>query len=78
MYRAEIDAEGAGLPAAGQDLFGNEPQAIGTIVNVAPRPEGGFEMLAVIQTAAIEQGEPIRVGSPQGPVVRIVPLPYAV
>ncbi len=78
MYRGEIDADGAGPPVAGQDLFGNEPQAIGTIVNVAPRPQGGFEMLAVIQTAAIEQGEPIRVGSPQGPVTRIVPLPYAV
>ncbi len=78
MYRGEIDAPGVSAPAAGQDLFGAGPQAIGTIVNVAPRPEGGYEMLAVVQSLAVEQGDPIRVGTPEGPLARIAPLPYAV
>lgn len=78
MYRGEIEQAGANAPTAGQDLYGDEPQAIGTIVNVAPRPGGGFELLAVIQSATVEQGQPIRVGAPDGPAARIAALPYAI
>jgi len=78
MFRGEVDAPGAIMPAAGQDLFGNDPQAIGTIVNVAPRPGGGYELLAVIQSSTVEQGDMIHIGTPEGPAARIVPLPYAV
>ena len=78
MYRGEIEAGGSAVPAAGQDLYGNAAQAIGTIVNVAPRPQGGHEILGVIQSSAVEQGEGIHVGSPQGPVMRIASLPYTV
>jgi folate-binding protein YgfZ len=78
MYRGEVDATGSAMPAAGQDLFDSRPQAIGTIVNVAPRPEGGYEILGVIQASAVEEGEAIRVGAPEGPVLRIASLPYTV
>ena len=78
MYRSEIDQSAAAAPSAGQDLFGSEPNPIGTVVNVAPRPGGGYELLAVIQSSAVEAGTPIHVGSPEGPVARIAPLPYAV
>ena len=77
MYRGEVDAA-ASAPAEGQDVFAGEPQAIGTIVNVAPRPEGGYEFLAVLQSSAAEAGAPLHVGAPDGPVARIAPLPYAV
>jgi folate-binding protein YgfZ len=76
MYRGEIDDQ-ASAPLPGQDLFGAEPQAIGTIVNAAPRPEGGSEFLAVLQSSAVEQGDPIHVGTPEGPLARIASLPYA-
>ena len=78
MYRGEVEAPGAIAPAAGQDLFGSEPQAIGTIVNVAPRPGGGYELLAVIQSSTVDQGDAIHVGAPEGPAARIAPLPYAI
>ena len=78
MYRGEIEQAEASAPAAGQDLYGDEPQPIGTIVNVAPRPGGGFELLAVIQSATVEQGQAIRVGAPDGPAARIATLPYAI
>lgn len=79
MYRGEIDAEGAPsvVPKAGEDLFGGEAQAVGTLVGAAPRPQGGYELLAVLQSAQVDQGEPIRLGARDGPQVRIAPLPYA-
>lgn len=77
MFRGEVDAPGTIVPVAGQDLFGSEPQAIGTIVNVAMRPGGGYELLAVIQSSSVEQGDGIRVGTPEGPAARITPIHYA-
>ncbi len=76
MYRGEIDGPVSTAPQAGQDLFGAEPQAIGTIVNAAPRETGGFEFLAVIQSATVEQGEAIHLGTHDGPAARIASLPY--
>ena len=81
MYRGEIDTPADKSwppPGAGQDLFGSEPQAAGTVISAAPRPEGGFELLAVMQSAVVEGGGPLRLGSPDGPLVRIAPLPYPV
>ncbi len=78
MYRGAIDAPGSLVPAPGQDLYGAEPQPIGMIVNVASRPEGGFEMLAVLQSSSVEAGTPIRVGAADGPSARMMPLPYAI
>lgn len=77
MFRGEIAQSGTAQPLPGQDLFGAEPQAIGTIVNVAPRPGGGYEMLAVIQSSSVEKGDALHVGAPDGPAASIVPLPYA-
>jgi folate-binding protein YgfZ len=78
MYRGQTDGEAPSAPVPGQDVFGSEPQAVGMIVNAAPRPEGGYEFLAVMQSAAAEEGGPIRIGAPDGPAVRIASLPYAV
>ena len=52
-------------------------QACGTIVNAARAPEGGSDVLAVIQIAAAERGE-VRWKSPEGPVLKLQPLPYSV
>ncbi len=77
MYRAETDAGDATQVAPGQDVFGDEPQAAGMVVSVAQRPEGGIELLAVMQSAVAENGAPIHLGAPDGPLARIVTLPYA-
>jgi folate-binding protein YgfZ len=55
-------------------VFGDQP--CGTVVNAAPAPEGGIDLLAVVQIAAAESGD-VRAHRPEGP--RLLPraLPYA-
>ncbi|MEP7206897.1 MAG: folate-binding protein [Casimicrobiaceae bacterium] len=64
--------------AAGDRLFSPVfgDQACGTVVNVAPDPQGGHDLLAVVQVAAAEAGA-VRVGGLDGPPLAPVPLPYA-
>ncbi len=77
MFRVAVDS--AQAPAAGADLYAPDfgEQSAGQLVNVAPAPGGGFEALAVLQTSSREAGE-VRLGSPQGPALRFLDLPYAI
>jgi folate-binding protein YgfZ len=52
-------------------------QAAGTIVDAVALPEGGCELLAVAQLAAVEAGD-LAIGQPGGPRLTVLPLPYAV
>ena len=67
----------AAPPAAGERLFsvafGEQP--CGTIVNAAAAPDGGSDMLAVLQLAAAESGD-VHLGAPGGPSLRLSTLPY--
>lgn len=56
------------------EAFGD--QSAGTVANVAPSPEGGFEALVVAQLEAIGRRD-LRHGSLTGPPLDIQPLPYA-
>jgi folate-binding protein YgfZ len=69
-------ADGTGA-AAGTRLFNAVfgEQACGTVVNAAPAPGGGSDLLAVIQLAAVERGD-TRLGDPAGPPLVQLPLPY--
>ena len=51
-------------------------QACGTVVNAARSPEGGCDLLAVLQIAAAEKGD-IHWKSAGGPRLSLLPLPYA-
>jgi tRNA-modifying protein YgfZ len=77
MYLAHAD-HGI-VPDAGTELYSRdlEGQASGTVVSAAPAPGGGFDLLAVIQTASVGC-HPIHLGAPDGPVLQIEPLPYPV
>jgi hypothetical protein len=55
--------------------FGNQP--CGTVVNAAPAPQGGYELLAVLQLAAAAEGN-VRLGAPDGPALEALALPYAI
>ncbi|MBE0625021.1 MAG: folate-binding protein YgfZ [Burkholderiales bacterium] len=68
---------GAAPPQPGDALYCDDPdaQASGTVVNAQAAPEGGYDLLAVVQTASIGQGA-LHVQSADGPVLRIQPLPY--
>jgi folate-binding protein YgfZ len=65
-------------PVPGQDLFSDDQvkQSAGTVVNAAPAPEGGFDLLAVVQLEAAASST-VRLGSPIGPVLQFRALPYA-
>ena len=52
-------------------------QPCGTVVNAAPAPGGGCDLVAVLQLAAAASGE-IRLGAPDGPPLVALPLPYAI
>ena len=52
-------------------------QACGTIVNAVRSPEGGYDVLAVIQITSAEKGD-VRWKSPDGPALRFLRLPYEV
>jgi len=48
----------------------------GSVVDAVPVPEGGSDLIAVAQVAAVESGD-LRVGAPDGPALVRLPLPYA-
>lgn len=76
MYRVALPAGTA--PAPGNDLYSPDfgEQSAGKLVNVAPAPDGGFEALAVMQSSSAEAGE-VRLGTPDGPALAFLELPYA-
>ncbi len=79
MYRFHVDGERA--PGPGDDLYapaGEVPeQSVGKVVAAAPWPDGGWELLAVVQIASAEGGGTLHLGSPEGPPLEPRPLPYA-
>ena len=76
LFLAHVDAEAG--PAAGDTLVADGgDQSAGTVVNAAPAPEGGFDLLAIVQTASADAST-VRLGSAAGPALRFRLLPYAV
>lgn len=64
-------------PRAGDKLYSAETgdQASGAIVNAAPAPNGGFDVLAVVQASSLG-AVTVKLGSPTGPALQMLPLPY--
>lgn len=77
MYLGHLS--GGDAPTAGAAVFSpNLPdQSCGMVVSAAAAPGGGFDLLAVLLTAAAEGGD-IRLGAPDGPHIELRSLPYAV
>lgn len=75
MYRAR--AEVAECPPPGESLFaaGSSGQGAGKVVNAQVSPDGGCELLAVVEIAARESG-PVHLGSESGPALEFLDLPY--
>ena len=76
LFLAHVDAQASPAPGGTLVADGAE-QSAGTVVNAAPAPQGGFDLLAVVQTASADTAT-VRLGSPDGPALRFRPLPYAV
>ncbi|MBZ0143730.1 MAG: folate-binding protein YgfZ [Rhodocyclaceae bacterium] len=65
-------------PPAGADLFSPDlaDQSCGKVIDSAPAPSGGCEVLASMLMSSAETGE-VRVGSADGPRLTFLALPYA-
>ncbi|MGO8756356.1 MAG: YgfZ/GcvT domain-containing protein [Gallionellaceae bacterium] len=75
MYLAHI----TGSANTGAELFSAEMagQASGMVVNAAPAPEGGYDLLAVVQISSHDT-QSVHLGSLQGEVLQFQPLPYEI
>ena len=75
MFLAHVDsAAQPGDSVYSGDLDG---QASGTIVNAAPAPTGGYDVLVVAQTESVRT-QTLHLGALDGPVLAILPLPYPI
>ncbi len=73
MFPANVTAQAkAGDPLYSEDLG---DQTGGIVVNAEASPDGGYDLLAVVQTASRE-GSTVHLKSLGGPVLRFLPLPY--
>ncbi len=76
MYLAHLN--GGDTPMPGDELFSTnmEGQASGMIVNSAPAPDGGYDVLATVQIAGRET-QTVHWRSLQDEPLEFLPLPYA-
>ena len=74
MFLAHVDAEAA----PGDSLYSAdmEGQATGTVVNAAPAPDGGFDLLAVAQVESAAT-QTLHLKALDGAPLHLKPLPYA-
>jgi hypothetical protein len=73
MLLAHVDAEAApGDSLYSADLDG---QASGTVVNAAPAPSGGYDLLAVAQVESAKS-QTLHLKSLDGAALSLKPLPY--
>jgi folate-binding protein YgfZ len=70
---------GAAMPQPGDELFSDavEGQASGMVVNAQTAPDGGYDLLAVVQTSSLAQAA-VHFKSADGPTLSIQALPYSV
>jgi len=75
MYLAHVMTES--VVAAGDDIFCADvsDQSCGTIVNAVSAPDGGYDVLAVIQKISVASGS-VYLHNPGGPELKIGALPY--
>ena len=75
MYLASVAADEA--PQPGDKLYsaGTGGQSCGVVVNAAAAPDGGFDMLAVMQIESAQRGE-VHWKSREGPRLKFLELPY--
>jgi len=76
MYRAHVDIED--VPAAGDLLFAaGEEASAGKVVLAQAAPQGGVDLLAVLQISNVEAGD-IHLQTANGPKLEFLDLPYDV
>ena len=64
-----------GTPGAEVFVHTDATQPVGTVVQAAAAPSGGWDAIVSVQLAAVTAGT-LHLGSPDGPVLQLLPLPY--
>lgn len=77
MFLAHLESGAAPMP--GEEIFSDDlpGQSSGMVVSAQPAPEGGYDLLAVVQLSSRESST-VHLRTPEGPVLRFLELPYAV
>jgi len=75
MYLGLIGQDGPVPPGAELYSGSDRDQPVGRIVDAQPHPDGGQLALAVLQIQSADSAD-VFLGSPDGPVFAIQPLPY--
>ena len=72
LFRWHVKAE---VPAPGQPIYSADTpaQAVGVVVNAAPAPTGGYDILAVVRIDRAEAGD-LRLGKADGSALERLPL----
>ena len=75
MYLAHV----SGAAKAGDELYSAEMegQSCGMVANASPAPDGGNDLLAVVQISS-HKAHSVHMGSLQGEPLQFQPLPYAI
>ena len=76
MYLAHVKGNEPPIPGDALYTPDMEGQASGMVVNAAPAPEGGFDLLAVAQIDSVSASQPIHWKSASGPVLSLKRQPY--
>ena len=76
MYLGHVDTDQQPSPADSLFTGTDSEQAVGRIVDAQPHPDGGQLLLAVMQIKVAEAGD-MHLGSAEGPLMVLEPLPYA-
>jgi folate-binding protein YgfZ len=76
MYRAQVASERS--PSPGDELYAegsSSEQGAGRVVDARASGPGRYELLAVVEIDAAE-GQAVRLGGPEGPILTLSPPPY--
>lgn len=75
MHRGHVESRTT--PRPGDKLYVREfgEQSAGMIVDAQPSPDGGYDLLAVVQQELVAGGE-FHIGEFGGPMVKLTPPPY--
>lgn len=77
LKRRMVRAHAGAPAAAGDNVYAADlpGQASGSVVNAASSPDGGSELLAVVQISSLDSASELRLGSADGPRLELLPLP---
>jgi folate-binding protein YgfZ len=75
LYLGHVDVAAPIVPGTRLHSVAFDAQPCGTVLAAAPAPEGGSDLLAVLQISAADGGD-VRLGATDGPAFAIERLPY--